>query len=447
VDLGDPQTIQWSEILDAPAAPGCDDEVMNNSLLDVTGVGPATARLLAEAGFTTGASIANAEPRALMMVRGIGPARAASLRTAAQRVLAGDEPVSTAVASDGPSTWEDRAKKLRKEAKRTVRGHVGAAEDSDGVEASTLSLSGIARELELRAVDVPPVAPLPPKPAAGELVAHAIARSVADHMGNAPGVVLGTDSVALHHARVATRRLRSDLRTFEPILDSSWSRLLRSDLHAVAAVLGAVRDSDVLIGRFEESASQLPNPDGVDALVASLVETRTAQRAQLLTFMASSEYTMLLDRLVEAASNPALARGARSPVKKLNRLVRQPWRRLSKAVNRLPDDPPDEMLHEIRIHAKRARYAAEAAIPGVGQPARRFAKRAKHLQDVLGIIQDAAVAHEWLVSWSAGSDDRNAVLAAGQLAGLEIARRSAARAAWREAWRDLDRSKNTTWIK
>jgi CHAD domain-containing protein len=163
--------------------------------------------------------------------------------------------------------------------------------------------------------------------------------------------------------------------------------------------------------------------------------------------MASSEYTMLLDRLVEAARNPALARAARSPVKKLNRLVRQPWQRLSKAVNRLPDDPPDEMLHEIRIRAKRARYAAEAVIPGVGQPARRFAKRAKHLQDVLGIIQDAAVAHEWLVSWSAGSDDQKAVFAAGQLAGLEIARRSAARAAWRDAWRDLDRSKNTTWMK
>ncbi len=330
---------------------------------------------------------------------------------------------------------------------QTVRGHVGAAEDSDGVEASPPSLSGIARELELRAADVPPVAPLPPKPAAGELVAHAIARSVADHMGNAPGVVLGTDSEALHHARVATRRLRSDLRTFEPLLDSSWSRSLRSDLREPAAVLGAVRDSDVLIHRFEDSAGRLPNPDGVDALVASLVETRAAQRVQLVAFMASSEYTMLLDRLVEAARDPALARGARSSVKKLNRLVRQPWRRLSKAVNRLPDDPPDEMLHEIRIRAKRARYAAEAVIPGVGRPARRFAKRAEHLQEVLGIIQDAAVAYEWLVSWSAGSDDQEAVFAAGQLAGLEIARRSTSRAAWREAWRDLNRSKNTTWIK
>ncbi len=90
----------------------------SDSLIDVTGVGPATARLLAEAGFTSVASIANAEPGGLAMVRGIGPVRAVSLRTAAQRLLAGGEPVSTAVASDGPSKWEKRAKRLRKQARQ-----------------------------------------------------------------------------------------------------------------------------------------------------------------------------------------------------------------------------------------------------------------------------------------------------------------------------------------
>jgi NAD-dependent DNA ligase len=94
---------------------------MDDSLLDVTGVGPATAQLLAEAGFTSVASIANAEPEALAMVRGIGAVRAASLRTAAQQLLAGSEPVSTAVASGGPTKREERAKRaerLRKQAKQ-----------------------------------------------------------------------------------------------------------------------------------------------------------------------------------------------------------------------------------------------------------------------------------------------------------------------------------------
>jgi CHAD domain-containing protein len=322
----------------------------------------------------------------------------------------------------------------------------GADEDLDGAEGPLPSVSGIIRELERRAADAPSVAPLPPSPAAGELVAQTIARSVADHIANAPGAVLGRDPEGLHRARVATRRLRSDLLTFEPLLDSTWSRSLRSDLRQLAAVLGAVRDSDVLILRFEDGAGRLPNRDGIDALVAGLAEARRAQRAQLLTFMASAEYTVLLDRLVEAARNPALGRGVPSSVKKLDRLVRRPWRRLAKAVNRLPEDPPDEMLHAVRIRAKRARYAAEAVAPGFGRPARRFARRAKRLQRALGVIQDAAVAHEWLLSWSSGRDDPQGVFVAGQLAGLEIARRSAARSAWRDAWRDLDRSKNTRWI-
>ena len=330
---------------------------------------------------------------------------------------------------------------------RNARGHVRADEDLDGAEGPLPSVSGIIRDLERRAADVPSVAPLPPSPVAGELVAHAIARSVADHIANAPGVVLGRDPEAVHRARVATRRLRSDLRTFEPLLDSSWSRSLRSDLRRVAAVLGAVRDSDVLILRFEDRADRLPSRDGVSVLVAGLVEARRTQQGQLRAFMASAEYTLLLDRLVEAARNPALSQEVPSSVKKLNRLVRRPWRRLDKAVSRLPDDPPDEMLHAIRLRAKRARYAAEAVAPGFGRPARRFARGAKRLQRVLGVLQDAAVAHEWLVSWSSGRDDPQAVFVAGQLAGLEIATRSAARAAWRDAWRDLDRSKNTTWIE
>ena len=91
---------------------------MNNSLLDIRGVGPATARLLAEAGFTSVASIADAEPGALAMVRGIGPVRAVSLRTEAQRLLVGGESVSSAVASGKASKRERRAKRLRKQAKQ-----------------------------------------------------------------------------------------------------------------------------------------------------------------------------------------------------------------------------------------------------------------------------------------------------------------------------------------
>jgi len=117
MDLTDANTIPRARGL-KPGSWHVDDVRMNNSLLDVAGVGPATALLLAEAGFTSVESIANAEPGAQAKVRGIGPVRAASLQSAAQRLPSGSEPVPTEVASDGPAKREKRAKKLREQAKQ-----------------------------------------------------------------------------------------------------------------------------------------------------------------------------------------------------------------------------------------------------------------------------------------------------------------------------------------
>ena len=49
----------------------------------------------------------------------------------------------------------------------------------------------------------------------------------------------------------------------------------------------------------------------------------------------------------------------------------------------------DVALHETRKAAKRARYAAEAAQPVSGKKARRYVKRMKAVQSVLGAHQDS----------------------------------------------------------
>ena len=117
MDPRDPQMIRRESLL-KPRSWHPYDGGVRKPLLDVKGVGPATARLLGEAGFSSVASIATAELRALAMVQGIGAVRAVSLQIEAQRLLAGSEPVSTATANSEPSKRKKRAKRLRKQAKQ-----------------------------------------------------------------------------------------------------------------------------------------------------------------------------------------------------------------------------------------------------------------------------------------------------------------------------------------
>ena len=62
-----------------------------------------------------------------------------------------------------------------------------------------------------------------------------------------------------------------------------------------------------------------------------------------------------------------------------------------RAVAALGPDPADEALHEVRIRAKRLRYACEAVAEVVGRPAADLARAAADLQGVLGDFHDAIV--------------------------------------------------------
>ena len=54
----------------------------------------------------------------------------------------------------------------------------------------------------------------------------------------------------------------------------------------------------------------------------------------------------------------------------------------------------DVALHEARKSARRARYAAEAARPASGKPARKFARQMKKVQSVVGDHQDTVIARQ-----------------------------------------------------
>lgn len=298
----------------------------------------------------------------------------------------------------------------------------------------------VARALGPRALEPPEVVPLgdlAPSDPVGAVARRTFACSVARLLEHDPRVRLGDDPEAVHEARVATRRLRSDLRTFRSLLDPDWAAGLGAELRWLGIELGAIRDTQVLLALLRARIARLdPEERSVaEGLLSPLVSREDEARLALLGALRSPRYAALLDRLVDAARAPALLPDATRPAAEvLPALMIRPWRQLRAAVEALPRVPSDAALHTVRIRAKRARYAAEAAAPVVGKRASRRARALARLQDVLGAQHDAVQAIAWLRDAARGMSPEDAFVAGG-LARNVRAEERAARAAWRRAWK------------
>jgi CHAD domain-containing protein len=282
-----------------------------------------------------------------------------------------------------------------------------------------------------------------------DLVRHATARSVTQILRYDPGARLGDDPEDVHKLRVATRRLRSDLHSFGPLLQASRVDPIRAELSWLGGVVGAVRDTDVLADRLADRLAALPETDaaGADRLQCVLDDERAAARAAMLTVLRDARYLALLDALVELAAAPPFvatpALSLRKSRKMASKIVQKPWQRVVAAVDELGDAPTDTELHQVRILAKRSRYAAEAAAPLLGPTAARFASAVADLQTVLGDHQDTVLAEAWLRETVADIPDGCETV--NQLIELEQGQRAALRAEWPTVWRRASSKKLHSW--
>ena len=281
------------------------------------------------------------------------------------------------------------------------------------------------------------------------VIRHAISDAVAKLVANDPVVRIGKDPEGVHQARVATRRLRSHLRTFRELLEPAWTESLRDELKWLGDELGAVRDADVLLERLEGQVQELDLDDELAAapLLQRLRDDREAARTVLLDGLRSDRYLELLDRLVDAAQRPRVVMLVGTDHEEtLRDLVRKPWRHLRTAVDDLPDPAPDAALHQVRIRAKRARYAAEVVEPAFGKAARKFARAVTEVQDVLGEHQDSVVAAAWLRANALTLHDARAVYVAGELGAMERAAADASRTEWPKVWKRASAKSLRDWL-
>jgi CHAD domain-containing protein len=258
-----------------------------------------------------------------------------------------------------------------------------------------------------------------------------------------PGTRLGQDPEELHQMRVATRRSRAYLRAARPLLEQDWSEPLRAELAWLGDVFGPVRDLDVLIEQLQEEVAAFEPRErrALRRIFDRLDSERRSHRDRLVEALRSDRYLSLLDQLEVAAYEP---RFIQSDVT-VAELAAKEFRKLRKAVRRLPAEPTDDDLHAIRIRGKRARYSAELAETAVGKRATRLIDAAKDFQDVLGDHQDAVVAEAKIREALTQAGGEALSFAAGRLVECERARRVAARDAFPDAWKRLKRRGRAAW--
>ncbi|MEU6066150.1 MULTISPECIES: CYTH and CHAD domain-containing protein [Streptomyces] len=210
---------------------------------------------------------------------------------------------------------------------------------------------------------------------------------------------------SVHKMRVATRRMRSTFRSFGKVLDRTVTDPIGVELKWLAAELGVDRDREVLTERLIAALDAVPHD-----LVSGPVHERLriwagashgGARSRLIGVLDSQRYLTLLDTLDALVTDPPLLEAAGGkPEKVIAKAVRKSFAKVADLVEQALDLEPgherDLGLHEARKKAKRARYAAEAATPALGDPAAALTKDMKSLQTLLGDHQDSVMARQTL---------------------------------------------------
>jgi CHAD domain-containing protein len=258
-----------------------------------------------------------------------------------------------------------------------------------------------------------------------------------------PAVRLDTEE-GVHDMRVATRRLRSTFRTFGKVLDRTVTDPIADELKWLAGELGVGRDQEVLAERLLAALADLP-----DTLVAGPVHDRMqswaeegerGSRGRLLGVLDSKRYLALLDTLDAFVAGPPLLKAAAGdPEKVLAKAVHKDFVKVTDLIETAMAQPPghdrDLGLHEARKKAKRTRYAAEAAEPALGKPAKTTVKTMKSLQTRIGEHQDSVMARETLRELSAVAHAAaESTFTYGLLYGREEQRAAAVEAGLPEEW-------------
>jgi CHAD domain-containing protein len=240
-------------------------------------------------------------------------------------------------------------------------------------------------------------------PTAGSVVLDYLTVQVQALIAEDPRVRISAED-GVHQMRVATRRLRTTLATFRPFFVDRAVEPLRAELKWLSGLLGAARDAEVMRATLKADLAAQPT-ELVMGPVKRRIDLELGQtyrdaHKQVVTALDSDRYLSLVTALENFVAEPPLSSTAAGSIEELRTRVRHACRRVQREYARLDADPDpdqqDQHLHDVRIAAKRARYAAEAVRPVFGKPAKTVTAAMQDIQETLGDHHDAVVERGWL---------------------------------------------------
>lgn len=252
----------------------------------------------------------------------------------------------------------------------------------------------------------------------GELVAAALVKGTR-RLEKAVGMVENREDDAIHQVRVACRRLRSDLKLFRKLLAGDWAAGLRADLQALAQACGEARDLEVIAALVREHTSSEDNEEHVDTILTTLTLNLDRAAARSTEVVLGESTRDLLTTLEAIAAAPGLKPKADKPSSEvLPQLLQAATVQFTREADKLKPWTPDDDWHEVRLLAKRVRYAADTTAAVLGDEAKATAAHAATYQELLGRHQDhcaAADALQGMAVHAAAEDDPELSFTLGRL--------------------------------
>jgi len=238
---------------------------------------------------------------------------------------------------------------------------------------------------------------------------------LAQVQANEEGVLRGKDAEFIHQMRVALRRMRSALSLCKELVPQEHTAALREELRWLTRELDAARNWDVFSDQtLPPILAAFPDDADLQSLATQSADLRRVQDQRAQMAVRAPRYHRLLLQLgawlytqpwqIDSGDERTVV--AELPIAEFAaRVLQKRHKKLRQRGHRITTLSPPER-HQVRIAAKKLRYAADffaALFPR--KHAQRYSKTLAALQDVLGVLNDAATAMTLLQEFAPVVDD------------------------------------------